>query len=130
MKNEFITHITNELRAPLNPIEGFSDILGTKEYELQADEREELSHLIKNSSKHITRLIDELAELSLYESKKSLPVNYTLSPNHLCRHMVDTMRPRCKEGVRIFFESELSDDFAVQTNHEAVEIPSTRWVTM
>ena len=121
MKNEFITHITNELRAPLNPIEGFSDILGTKEYELQADEREELSHLIKNSSKHITRLIDELAELSLYESKKSLPVNYTLSPNHLCRHMVDTMRPRCKEGVRIFFESELSDDFAVQTNHEAVE---------
>lgn len=121
MKNEFITNITNELRAPLNPIEGFSEILGTKEYELQADEREELSHLIKNSSKHITRLIDELAELSLYESKNSLPVNYTLSPNHLCRHMVDTMRPRCKEGVRIFFESELSDDFAVQTNHEAVE---------
>ena len=121
MKNEFITHITNELRAPLNPIEGFSEILGTKEYELQADEREELSSMIKNSSKHITKLIDELAELSLYESKKSLPVNYTLSPNHLCRHMVDSMRPRCKEGVRMFFESELSDDFAVQTNHEAVE---------
>ena len=121
MKNEFITNITNELRAPLNPIEGFSEILGTKEYELQADEREELSNLIKNSSKHITKLIDELAELSLYESKHSLPVNYTLSPNHLCRHMVDTMRPRCKKGVRIFFESELSDDFAVQTNHEAVE---------
>ena len=121
MKNEFITNITNELRAPLNPIEGFSEILGTKEYELQADEREELSNLIKNSSKHITKLIDELAELSFYESKHSLPVNYTLSPNHLCRHMVDTMRPRCKKGVRIFYESELSDDFAVQTNHEAVE---------
>ena len=32
MKNEFITNITNELRAPLNPIEGFSDILGTQDY--------------------------------------------------------------------------------------------------
>ena len=35
--------------------------------------------------------------------------------------MVDTMRPRCKQGVRIFFESELSDDYAVETNHEAIE---------
>ena len=40
MKNEFITNITNELRAPLNPIQGFSDILGTMEYDLQADERQ------------------------------------------------------------------------------------------
>ena len=35
--------------------------------------------------------------------------------------MVDTMRPRCKQGVRIFFESELPDDYAVATNHEAIE---------
>lgn len=121
MKNEFITHITDELRAPLNPIEGFSEILGMKDMELQPEEREELSKHIKDSSKHITKIIDELAELSLYESKKSLPVNYTISPNHLCRHMVDTMRPRCKQGVRIFFESELPDNYAVATNHEAIE---------
>lgn len=121
MKNEFITNITNELRAPLNPIEGFSDILGMKNMELQPEEREELTQHIKMSSKHITKIIDELAELSLYESKKSLPRNYTISPNHLCRHMVDSMRPHCKEGVRMFFESELSDDYAVAINHEAVE---------
>ena len=121
LKNEFISHITDELRAPLNPIQGLSDILGIKDMELQPEEREELSRHIKNSSKHITKIIDELAELSLYESKKSLPINYTISPNHLCRHMVDTIRPRCKEGVRAFFESELPDDLAVATNHEAIE---------
>ena len=121
MKNEFITQITKELREPLNPIEGFSDILGATEYELQPDEREELSQHIRSSSKHITKLIDELAELSLYESKKTLPVNYTLSPNHLCRKMVDYMRPRCKEGVRMFFESDLPDDYAVAVNQEAIE---------
>lgn len=121
MKNEYITNITNELRAPLNPIEGFTDILATPDYELQAEEREALRGMIKDSSKHITKLIDELAEMSLYESKKSLPMNYTMSPNHLARHMVDAMRPRCKEGVRMFFESDLPDDFAVQTNQEAIE---------
>ena len=113
--------ITNELRAPLNPIEGFSDILGTQDYELQPEEREELSTLIKDSSKTITKLIDELAELSLYESKKSLPMNYTISPNHLCRHMVDAMRPRCKDGVRMYYETELSESYEVRTNQEAVE---------
>ena len=121
LKNEFISHITDELRAPLNPIQGLSDILGMKDMELQPEEREELSRHIKSSSKHIIKIIDELAELSLYESKKSLPINYTISPNHLCRHMVDTIRPRCKEGVRAFFESELPDDLAVSTNHEAIE---------
>lgn len=121
MKNEFINNITNELRAPLNPIEGFSDILGTKEYELQPDEREQLSNMIKDSSKSITKLIDELAELSLYESKKSLPINYTISPNHLCRHMVDALRPRCKEGVRMYYETELPDDYEVKTNMEGAE---------
>jgi signal transduction histidine kinase len=48
-------------------------------------------------------------------------MNYTMSPNHLARHMVDAMRPRCKEGVRMFFESDLPDDYAVQTNQEAME---------
>ena len=121
MKNEFITHITEELREPLNPIEGFSDILGGNEYDLQPEEREQLSHLIKDNSKYISRLIDEVAELSLYESKKSLPIDYTLSPNHICRLMVDSMRPQCKPGVRMFFESDLSDDYAIQTNQEALE---------
>ena len=121
LKNEFINSITLELREPLNPIEGFSEILGTKDYELKPEEREQLSNMIKDSSKTITKLIDEMAELSLYESKKSLPINYNLSPNHLCRHMVDSMRPKCKQGVRIYFESELPDDFKIHTNYEAVE---------
>ena len=121
MKNEFINSITNELREPLNPIEGFSEILGTQDYALQPEEREQLGKMIKDSSKTITKLIDEMAELSLYESKKSLPTNYTMSPNLVCRHMVDTMRPLCKEGVRIYCETELPDDYEVPTNLEAVQ---------
>ena len=121
MKNEFITHITDELRAPMNPIEGLSDILSSGDYDLQPEEREELRNHIKDNSKRIKKLIDELGELSLFESKKSLPIDYTMSPNHLCRHMVDSLRPLCKPGVRMFYESDLPDDFAVQTNLEAME---------
>ena len=77
--------------------------------------------MIKDSSKTITKLIDEMAELSLYETKKTLPLNYTISPNHLCRHMVDSLRPLCKEGVRMYFETELPDNYQVMTNMEALE---------
>ena len=122
MKNEFITNITNELRAPLNPIEGFTDILATQDYDLQPEEREQLSKHIKDSSKTISRLIDELAELSLYESKKTLPLNHSMSPNHICRHMVDALRPTCKPGVRMYFETELPDDYETKTNLDAMEI--------
>ena len=48
-------------------------------------------------------------------------MNYTISPNHLCRHMVDAMRPRCKDGVRMYYETELSESYEVRTNQEAVE---------
>jgi signal transduction histidine kinase len=78
--------------------------------------------MIKDSSKTITKLIDEMAELSFYESKKSLPMNYTLSPNHLCRMMVDAFRPKCKKGVRMYFETELPDNYEVLTNYEAIEV--------
>lgn len=35
--------------------------------------------------------------------------------------MVDSLRPLCKEGVRMFFETELSDDFEIKTNEEAIK---------
>ena len=121
MKNEFITSITNELRQPLSPIAGFSDMLGSREYDISPDEREQLSTIIKDNSKTITKLIDEMSELAYYESKKSLPMNYLWSPNYLCRYMVDSLRPLCKEGVRMFFETELEDNYEIKTNEEAVK---------
>lgn len=121
VKNEFITNITNELREPLNPISGFSDILGTADYELQPAERELMSKHIQSSSQLLLKLIDEMAEYSFYESKKELPMTSTYSPNLLCRHMVDAMEARCQEGVVMRFESTMPDDVKCSTNGAAVE---------
>ena len=121
MKNEFITNIINDLRQPLSPIEGFSDILSTQDYDISPEEREQFCNMIKDNSRTITRLIDEMGELAYYESKKSLPMNYVWTPNHLCRYMVDSLRPLCKKGVRMYFETDLSDEFEINTNEEAIK---------
>ena len=121
VRNEFINNITNELRAPLNPIVGFSDILGTPDFELQPEEREAMSGYIKNSSRKLTKLIDEMSELSFFQSKRSLPLNVSVSPNHLLRHMADSMRGMCKEGVTIGVESSMPDTVECMTNLDAME---------
>ena len=121
MKNEFITNIINDLRQPLSPIEGFSDILSTQDYDISPEEREQFCSMIKDNSRTITRLIDEMGELAYYESKKSLPMNYVWTPNYLCRYMVDSLRPLCKESVRMYFETDLSDKFEINTNEEAIK---------
>ena len=121
MKNEFITNIINDLRQPLSPIEGFSDILSTQDYDISPEEREQFCSMIKDNSRTITRLIDEMGELAYYESKKSLPMNYVWTPNYLCRYMVDSLRPLCKKGVRMYFETDLSDKFEINTNEEAIK---------
>ena len=73
VKREFVNNIAQELRSPLNPITGFSDILADSSIELQPEEREMMSTHIKENSKVLTNLIDNMIELSLYESKNSLP---------------------------------------------------------
>ena len=121
VKNEFLVNITNELREPLNPITGFSDIMGTADYQLQPEEREVMSRHIKDSSKVLQKLIDEMAELSFYESKNALPLDTKIHPNILCSHMVDAMQPRCQPGVKMVYHSQVADEKSILSNMDGME---------
>ena len=121
VKNEFIANITKQLREPLNPITGFSDIMGNADYQLQPEEREAMSRHIKDSSKVLQKLIDEMAELSFYESKNALPLNGRIYPNILGNHMVDSLRTYCKEGVKMRFTSDVADDKYIISNMDGME---------
>jgi len=120
VKNEFLNNISKELRTPLCPITGFTDILGESGYELTPDERNTMQQHIKDNSLMLSKMIDEMAELSFYESKKSLPMT-AVSPNIVCHHIADAMRTRCQPGVVLRYESSLADDFTIQSNFDAIE---------
>ncbi len=120
VKNEFLNNISKELRTPLCPITGFTDILGESGYELTPDERNTMQQHIKDNSLMLSKMIDEMAELSFYASKKSLPLT-AVSPNIVCYHIADAMRTRCQPGVVLRYESSLADDFTIQSNFDAIE---------
>ena len=121
LKREFLYNISQELRTPLNPITGMSDLLTDDEYEFQTEERVAMSQHIKDNSKLLTKMVDNMIELSFYESKVSLPMDTPISPNIICRHMIDTMKNDCPDGLEMFFESTVPGPVMVETNVDCIE---------
>lgn len=120
IKREFLNNIAQELRSPLNPITGFSDLLADSDIQLQPEEREMMSQHIKDNSKLLTGLIDNMIELSLYESKTSLPKEDTFNPNVIAQNAIDFTKQLCKEGVEIGLITQVDDRMTIKSDLTAV----------
>jgi|GEM_PF-856701 len=57
---QFTTAVAHDLRAPLRHITAFSDILGTKSEELQADEIRKHSQIIASSARNLSNMVSGL----------------------------------------------------------------------
>ncbi|MCH5312132.1 MAG: HAMP domain-containing histidine kinase [Prevotella sp.] len=121
LKREFLYNISQELRTPLNPITGMSDLLTDDEYHFQAEERVAMNQHIKDNTKLLTKMVDNMIELSFYESKVSLPMDTPISPNIICRHMVDTLKNDCPDGLEMNFESTVPGPVMIKTNVDCIE---------
>ena len=73
-KNEFLALITHELRTPLTSILGLGATLESHAQELAADQIERLGMSIRHQCERITRLADDLHDVSRLESR-SLVLN-------------------------------------------------------
>lgn len=68
-KSKFLSIMSHEMRTPLNGIIGFIQML---DFEDLNDEQIEIFDLIRNSSSILVTLINDLLDLSKYESKKMI----------------------------------------------------------
>lgn len=69
-KSEFLAHFSHELRTPLNAIMGFTELLLEESYGALKEDQKSFLLDIKDSSKHLLDLIDNLLDLSKIESGK------------------------------------------------------------
>jgi signal transduction histidine kinase len=67
MKDEFLSSVSHELRTPLTSIRSFSEILLRYE-EVDAKDRQDFLEIINAESERLTRLINDLLDLSRIES--------------------------------------------------------------
>ncbi len=66
-KDNFLSQISHELRTPMTSIRTFSEIL-RDEKNLDADEKKHYADIINEESLRLTRLLDDLLNLSVLES--------------------------------------------------------------
>ena len=69
MKTEFISTAAHELRTPLTSIQGFSEILLTRDDISDQEKKKFLGH-INNQATNLTRIINNLLDISRIESGK------------------------------------------------------------
>jgi len=69
VKSEFLSNVSHELRTPLTSIRSFSEILLTYEEEDQETQREFIQ-IINDESERLTRLINDVLDISKIEAGK------------------------------------------------------------
>ncbi|PCI27031.1 MAG: hypothetical protein COB67_09570 [SAR324 cluster bacterium] len=90
MKDEFLAIASHDLRTPLNGILGFSDVLERDE-DLTEDGKEYLGY-IRTSGEHLLNLIQDLLDVSRYQSDSSDVVLKPLDPSIVLQSSIATLR--------------------------------------
>ena len=91
LKSEFVSKVSHELRTPLTSIKGFGEILGSYD-DIDATTRREFIHIINEESDRLTRLINDLLDLSKIEAGK---VEWLIQPidiGQILRYTVKQMQ--------------------------------------
>jgi len=96
IKTIFLKNIAHEIRTPMNAIIGFTELLGIGD--LSPDKKKEYLSIIKNKSKHLLSLIDDIAELSKFETG-DIAVNKT--ETNLIKLMNELHQEFNKEVIRL-----------------------------
>ncbi|MCF8346661.1 MAG: HAMP domain-containing histidine kinase [Bacteroidales bacterium] len=67
LKTDFINNMTHELKTPLSTIAVASSSLAQNKVQLNKERIIELSGIIKKQNRHLTRLIDKILDISIWE---------------------------------------------------------------
>lgn len=118
IKTIFLLNISHNIRAPMNSILGFSELLhltnpGDKR-------RNEYIHTIKKQSQNLLQLIDDVSEIAKFESGTltitKTPVNLNLLLNEVIRDVESIRSSVRKENVKILYTSPSAEGLTMFTD--------------
>lgn len=108
LKMAFLANMSHEIRTPLNAIVGFSDVIGNSYNELSKEEIEDFIRLISINSEHLTRLIDDILDLSKIESNT---IDFSFSSHSLKSLLTDIEKEQVMKNIsEIEIKAILPDD--------------------
>lgn len=120
-KVRFLQNMSHEIRTPLNAIVGFSQLLAHREDDLSDDQVDEFIGLIDHNTEILTNLIDDILSLAALDSGKEMTVDIApVAVNALCEKAVKKVRSRAPKGVKLYYTSDVDDDYKIETDSSHV----------
>jgi two-component system cell cycle sensor histidine kinase PleC len=108
-KNEFLAHMSHELKTPLNAIIGFSEIMHSELYGTIGDERyREYARDIHAAGRALSQLIDDILEMSKIETGSVALEVEELDLVEIAETCVRLVEPRARESS-ILIENRIKD---------------------
>ena len=123
LKNDFIQNMSHEIRTPLNAIVGFSQMLSDPQMDglISPEEKQEYGALIKANTNMMTSLVEDILSLSDIENGHYKMQTNEYCLNAMCQFSVDTTRIRCHKNVKMYYTSDVNDEYKVFTDSHRVQ---------
>jgi signal transduction histidine kinase len=109
LRRELIANVSHDLRSPLASIQGYLETILMKDETLKPDERRHYLKTIFDNSVSLTKLVDELFELSKLDAKQIKPKRERFSIAELVQDVVMKFRPEA-EKLDVRLEATLPQD--------------------
>ncbi|MEM4268250.1 MAG: GAF domain-containing protein [Candidatus Woesearchaeota archaeon] len=107
MKSEFVSNVSHELRTPLTSITGYSKLLFMEKLGRLNDKQKESLKIITSEGERLTRLINDVLDLSRLESGKAKPVFEMTRIDEIARECAAAMMPQANEKrIKLLVEAK------------------------
>lgn len=115
IKSIFLKNISHEIRTPMNAIIGFNELLYIND--ISPDIKNEYLTIIKNKSKYLLSLIDDIVELSKFESGEmtvnKTETNLTKLFNELIQEFNKEIQKRKKNNIDLYLKLPIEQNIPV-----------------
>ena len=119
----FLQNMSHELRTPLNAICGFSQLLTDKQSRelLSEEEIHQYGDIIRGNTDMLSTLVNDILDASDMESGKYHIFLNDCRPNEICQKAMQTVSYRCPENVKMYFTTEVDDDYTMYSDAQRVQ---------
>lgn len=114
-------NMIHEIRTPLNAMFGFSQLLCVPGVEVTDEQKREYFNIINNSYRMLTKLIDDVLDIVNAEHGNFSIRKKDFLVNNMCRDTVRLAQMRVQAGVRLYFTSEVPDDYCINSDEQRIE---------
>ncbi|MCF0160391.1 MAG: HAMP domain-containing histidine kinase [Bacteroidaceae bacterium] len=114
MKREFINNVSHEIRTPLNAISGFTQLILAPDFDMPPEEKEACGQQISENTEKLTKLINNILEISNLETgtteidRQLVNINGLIEECKSCYAEVKTINLELVDGKSVFVHSDVN----------------------